>query len=86
MSTWYEGAEVGDIWGYTVNDLFRSQEDLDSYLSKVDMTHIAANWNTGDLKYEDINHDGKVNNGTNTIGNMVIYRLSVMINLIINIR
>lgn len=69
LSTWYEGAEVGDIWGYTVNDLFRSQEDLDSYLSKVDMTHIAANWNTGDLKYEDINHDGKVNNGTNTIGN-----------------
>ena len=67
LSTWYEGAEVGDIWGYTVNDLFRSQEDLDSYLSKVDMTHIAAN--TGDLKYEDINHDGKVNNGTNTIGN-----------------
>ena len=54
LSTWYEGAEVGDIWGYTVNDLFRSQEDLDSYLSKVDMTHIAANWNTGDLKYEDI--------------------------------
>lgn len=68
LSTWYEGAEVGDIWGYTVNDLFRTKEDLDSYLSKVDLTHIAANWNTGDLKFEDTNNDGKVNNGTNTIG------------------
>lgn len=50
------------------------------------MTHIAANWNTGDLKYEDINHDGKVNNGTNTIGNHG--DLSVIGNdqLIINIR
>lgn len=68
LSTWYEGAEVGDIWGYTVHDLFRSQDELDSYLSKVDLTHIAANWNTGDLKYEDTNGDGKVNNGSNTIG------------------
>ena len=68
LSTWYEGAEVGDIWGYTVYDLYRTQEEVDSYVSKVDLTHIAANWNTGDLKYEDINGDGKVNNGANTIG------------------
>lgn len=67
LSTWYEGREVGDIWGYTVNDLFRTQGELDAYLSKVDISHIASKWNTGDLKYEDINHDGKVNNGKNTI-------------------
>ena len=67
LSTWYEGREVGDIWGYTVNDLFRSKDELDSYLSKVDLSHIATNWNTGDLKYEDINNDGKVDNGKNTL-------------------
>lgn len=67
LSTWYEGREVGEIWGYTVHDLFRSKEELDSYLSKVDLSHIASDWNTGDLRYEDTNNDGKVNNGKNTI-------------------
>ncbi len=67
LSTWYEGAEVGEIWGYTVHDLFRTPQELDSYLSDVDMSFIASTWNTGDVRYEDINHDGKVNNGKNTI-------------------
>ena len=67
LSTWYEGSEVGDIWGYTVNDLFRTKEDLEAYTSKVDLRHLGSTWNTGDLKYEDTNNDGKVDNGKNTI-------------------
>lgn len=67
LSTWYEGKKVGDIWGYTVKDLFRSQDELDNYLAKTDLTHLGSTWRTGDLKYEDINNDGKVNNGKNTI-------------------
>jgi TonB-linked SusC/RagA family outer membrane protein len=67
LSTWYEGREVGEIWGYTVNDLFRTQAELDSYLATTDMRFLGANWRTGDVKYEDINGDGKVNNGTNTV-------------------
>lgn len=65
-STWYEGKEVGEIWGYTVHDLFRTQEELDAYLAKTDLSHLGATWRTGDLKFEDINGDGKVNNGSNT--------------------
>ncbi|MDR1455785.1 MAG: TonB-dependent receptor [Tannerella sp.] len=67
LSTWYEGKAVGEIWGYTVNDLFRTQADLDAYLAKTDLTFLGATWRTGDVKYEDINGDGKVNNGTNTV-------------------
>ena len=66
LSTWYEGQEVGDIWGYTVHDLFRTQEDLNQYLSQTDLSFLGATWRTGDVKYEDINGDGKVNNGKNT--------------------
>jgi TonB-linked SusC/RagA family outer membrane protein len=69
LSTWYEGKEVGEIWGYKVNDLFRSQSELDDYRSKVDMSFLGTNWRTGDLRYEDTNGDGKVNNGTNTVDN-----------------
>ena len=67
LSTWYEGREVGEIWGYTVHDLFSTQADLDAYLAKTDLTFLGATWRTGDVKYEDINSDGKVNNGTNTV-------------------
>jgi TonB-linked SusC/RagA family outer membrane protein len=67
LSTWYEGKAVGEIWGYTVHDLYRTQADLDSYLAKTDLSFIATNWRTGDVKFEDINGDGKVNNGSNTV-------------------
>ena len=66
LSTWYEGQELGEIWGYTVKDLFRTQEELDEYLATTDLSHIATNWNTGDVKYEDTNNDDYVNNGKNT--------------------
>lgn len=69
ISTWYEGKEVGEIWGYTVNELFRTQEELDIYLESVDLSHLGSTWRTGDVKYEDINNDGKVDNGNNSISN-----------------
>lgn len=67
LSTWYEGKEYGEIWGYTVHDLFRTQAELDDYLSKTDLKFLGANWRTGDVRYEDINGDGKVDNGKNTV-------------------
>ncbi len=67
LSTWYEGQRVGDIWGYTVNDLFRSQQEVDDYLQKTDLSHLGSTWRPGDLRYEDTNNDGKVDNGKNTV-------------------
>jgi TonB-linked SusC/RagA family outer membrane protein len=67
LSTWYEGREVGEIWGYTVNDLFRTQADLDAYLATTDLKFLGSSWRTGDVKYEDINGDHAVNNGSNTV-------------------
>ncbi|SFS76581.1 TonB-linked outer membrane protein, SusC/RagA family [Porphyromonadaceae bacterium NLAE-zl-C104] len=67
LSTWYEGRVVGEIWGYTVNDLFRSQDEVDLYLSKIDPSFIATNWRPGDIRYEDINGDGMIDNGKNTL-------------------
>ncbi|WP_236970737.1 SusC/RagA family TonB-linked outer membrane protein [Membranihabitans marinus] len=67
ITTWYPGKEVGEIWGYTANELFRDQADVDSYLEKVDMGYIFNNWYPGDLKYLDTNGDGAVNKGANTL-------------------
>jgi len=67
LSTWYVGQQVGEIWGYTVNDLFKTADEVTQYLNEVDLSFIFATWRPGDVKFEDINGDGKVNNGSNTI-------------------
>lgn len=67
FTDWYAGKKVGEIWGYTANELFKSQEEVDNYLSKVNLSYIYSAWNPGDLKYEDKNSDGKVNQGNNSI-------------------
>jgi TonB-linked SusC/RagA family outer membrane protein len=67
LSTWYEGQEVGEIWGFTVHDLFRSQEELNDYLSTTDLSYFGKNWRTGDVRYEDTNGDFVVDNGQNTV-------------------
>jgi len=66
LDTWYEGKEVGEIWGYTSNGLFKTQEELDEHLANVNQSFIFSTWNTGDVKYEDLNDDGKIDNGLNT--------------------
>jgi len=66
ITDWYAGKEVGEIWGFTVNKLYQTQEELDAYLAEVDLSNIYNSWRTGDVKYEDLNKDGKVNRGSNT--------------------
>lgn len=69
ITDWYPGKKVGEIWGYTANELFKSQNEVDAYLDKVDLSFIYNKWNPGDLKYLDTNGDGKVNSGTNSLNN-----------------
>ncbi len=66
---YYEGMDVGEIWGYHANSLYMTHREIDSYLSNVDMSAIAPNdqWVRGDLKYIDTNGDGKVDFGDGTI-------------------
>lgn len=69
VSSWYKGKEVGEIWGFTSHGLFQTQAMLDDYLSQVNLSNINNSWNVGDVKYEDINGDGKVDRGANTLAN-----------------
>lgn len=60
----YEGAQLGDIWGFKTTGLFKSDADAtasnQSYLS-------AEPWRAGDVQYTDINGDGKIDIGKNTV-------------------
>ena len=67
LSDYYVGKELNEIWGYTANGLFQTQDELDDYLEKVDMSYIYGSWNTGDVKYEDIDNSGAIDNGSQTL-------------------
>jgi TonB-linked SusC/RagA family outer membrane protein len=68
LSSWYAGKEQGEIWGYTSNDLYRTQEEVDSHRSTVNLSAIwGGAWRPGDVKYEDLNGDGQVNRASNTL-------------------
>lgn len=68
---WYKGRSVGEIWGYRASGLIQTQAEADEYNSKHDLSYISGlPWTPGDVKYLDINNDGKVNNGKNVLGDM----------------
>lgn len=68
---YYEGMRVGDIWGLTTLGLFANQTEIDGH---ADQSFILTNVGgkpakPGDIKFKDLNGDGKVNWGDQTISN-----------------
>ena len=64
---WYEGRYDGDIWGYTTKGIAKTQAEMDAHLAKVNQSQLGSNWSAGDIMYEDLNGDGKISNGKNTV-------------------
>jgi hypothetical protein len=61
---YYEGQTLGEIWGYTTIGLFQTDEEAASW----DQSYITPEtWTAGDVKYADLNGDGKINKGKNTL-------------------
>lgn len=64
---YYEGMDIGEIWGYKADHLFATDEEAASY--PVDLSFFKAQnlWKAGDLRYEDLDGDGAVNPGQGTL-------------------
>jgi TonB-linked SusC/RagA family outer membrane protein len=60
-----EGMELGEIWGYHTAGVFSSNEEAQAW---ADQTAISNHvFEAGDLKFYDLNDDGKINRGSNTL-------------------
>lgn len=66
LGQYYAGRMVGEIWGYTTVGIAQSQEEMDAHLAKNNPNWGSA-WTAGDVMYADLNGDGIVNNGSNTL-------------------
>lgn len=64
--TYYQGAYLGDIWGYTTVGIAKTDEEMADHLKKADQSALGSNWAAGDIMYADLDGDGKVNGGEGT--------------------
>ncbi|MGM9736247.1 MAG: hypothetical protein ACI3ZL_07535 [Candidatus Cryptobacteroides sp.] len=69
---YYEGMKLGEIWGFVADDLFQSDEEAQEYASQVDLSYVnkelpGGKWAAGDLKYIDLNGNGKIDIGSNNV-------------------
>ena len=71
LSNWYEGQEIGEIWGFHINGLFASDAEAKEYTSRIDQSYCNANlnggWKAGDLCYADLDGDNVIGVGKNTL-------------------
>ena len=70
LTDYYAGQTVGEIWGFVTDGFFTSEADVANSPSQI----LYKSSNTGktlpgDIKFKDINGDGVINNGDNTVGN-----------------
>jgi TonB-linked outer membrane protein, SusC/RagA family len=66
LSQNYEGRVLGEIWGYRSNGLFQSDEEIASAPSQ---SRFFGVWKPGDVRYEDVDGNGEIGPGLNTVDN-----------------
>jgi hypothetical protein len=64
--------KLGEIWGFETDGLFQSDEDATEYSNQVDLSYVSGQlpggtWKGGDLKYVDLDGDGKIGIGSNNV-------------------
>jgi TonB-linked SusC/RagA family outer membrane protein len=70
-NNWYTGKNVGEIWGYRTDGLIKTQEEADEYNKTHQNSYLTSiAWTPGDVAFRDLNGDGKVNSGSNVLGDM----------------
>lgn len=65
FNSYYVGKKIGEIWGLTSDGLFQTQEEVDNYLSQKELQ--AVDYAPGDVRYVDMNGDGKLSWGQETL-------------------
>ena len=69
---YYVGQQIGEIWGYETVGIFQTDEEV---AAAPDQTPIGNNWQAGDIRYADLNGDGKIDRGSGTLSDPGDYKV-----------
>lgn len=69
LSDYYVGRELGEIWGMRTEGFFQNAQDLATHANQTTVGSTNQNYKfyVGDLKFADLNGDGKIDFGKNTL-------------------
>jgi TonB-linked SusC/RagA family outer membrane protein len=68
----YPTQKWGEIWGYQTKGIAKTQDEMDAHLATMvngAQSVLGNNWGAGDIMYVDLNGDGKIDNGANSLSN-----------------
>jgi TonB-linked SusC/RagA family outer membrane protein len=70
-NNYYEGMEIGEIWGLEAEGFFQNAEELKNHANQtaVGTDDQRYQYYVGDIKFKDRNKDGKVDFGNKTVDN-----------------
>ncbi|HFK5527934.1 TPA: SusC/RagA family TonB-linked outer membrane protein [Elizabethkingia anophelis] len=66
IGTYYVGQKLGEIWGYETDGYFKTDAEAQNWNQKF---LFGGQWLAGDIKFKDLNGDGKIDQGDNTLSN-----------------
>lgn len=66
---YYEGYQFGEIWGFVTDGYFSSDDEAANYAVNQNYLNaqITGGWKAGDLKFRDLDGDGIIGIGENTV-------------------
>lgn len=67
IDTYIEGRYINEIWGYVTKGLAKTDEEMNAHLAEVDQSTLGSNWAAGDIMYEDLDGNNKINDGSRTL-------------------
>lgn len=72
-STYYKGMKLGEIWGFVTDGIFQTDAEAENYpvpqSSIIEPNNLTRKYGAGDLKFKDLNGDGVIDVGENTVDN-----------------
>lgn len=63
---YYVGQKLGEIWGYETVGIFQTADEVANAPAQ---NALGANWRAGDIQYADLDGDGRITPGNNTLAN-----------------
>ena len=67
ISQYYEGQKMNEIWGFVSNGLFQTDQEAADHVNQSYL--YGGKWGAGDVRFENLNNDNKIDIGDNTLAN-----------------
>lgn len=70
IGDWYAGKLSGTYWGYVTKGIAKTDEEMQEHLASLPnggQNKIGSKWGAGDIMYVDVNGDGQISPGQNTL-------------------